>query len=172
MIVENREEQATESEKLNTHPLDPLSFSEINTVVSIVKDKAELGKELLFETIVLREPSKEDVLSFLPGIKLPREAFVVVLNYKKEEVYELVVSLDEGQILDCEHISGVQPAFLFGDLNMDFNEWEHGVKHDPKFVEALRKRGIENPDLVMIDPWPISNFGNKEEEGKRLAGNR
>lgn len=169
MIVENREEQATESEKLNTHPLDPLSFSEINTVVSIVKDKAELGKELLFETIVLREPSKEDVLSFLPGIKLPREAFVVVLNYKKEEVYELVVSLDEGQILDCEHIPGVQPAFLFGDLNMDFNEWEHGVKHDPKFVEALRKRGIENPDLVMIDPWPISNFGNKEEEGKRLA---
>ena len=126
----------------------------------------------MFETVVLREPSKEDVLSFLPGIKLPREAFVVVLNYKKEQVYELTVSLDENQILDCAHIPGVQPAFLSGDLNMDFNEWESSIKHDPKFVEALKKRGIENPDLVMIDPWPISNFGNKEEEGKRLAVGR
>ena len=82
MIVENREERVTELDNISRHPLDPLSFDEINTVVSIVKDKANLGAEVLFETVVLREPSKEDVLSFLPGIKLPREAFVVVLNYK------------------------------------------------------------------------------------------
>ena len=63
---------------------------------------------------------------------------------------------------------GVQPAFIFDD----FNEWESRITHAPVFVEALKKRGIDNPDLVMIDPWPISNFGVEEEHGKRLAVGR
>ena len=52
---------------------------------------------------------------------------------------------------------------------MDFNEWESKMKHDPLVVDALKKRGIDDPDLLQIDPWPIANFGKKEEEGKRLA---
>ena len=35
------------------HPLDPLSFDEINKTTKIVKNNANLGKELLFETIML-----------------------------------------------------------------------------------------------------------------------
>ena len=52
MIVENREERVTELDNISRHQLDPLSFDEINTVVSLVKDKAKLGAELLFETVV------------------------------------------------------------------------------------------------------------------------
>ena len=169
LVVKSKKSIHTNKRGVDSHPLDPLSAEEINRSVTVVKKNSNLGKELLFETIVLREPSKEDVVDFSSERKVPREAFLVVLNYKQGKLYELIISLDDDKILKCDHIPGVQPAFMFGDLDMDFNEWESGIKHDPLFVEALKKRGIENPDLVMIDPWPISNFGNKHEEGKRLA---
>ena len=155
--------------KSHSHPLDPLTYKEINTVSEIVKSKSNLGEELLFETIMLIEPSKEEVLSYKLGDYLSRKAFVVVLNYKKEKMYELNISIDKEEILDCKEILNVQPAFMFGDINMDFNQWEAKMKQDPKLIEVLKKRGITDPSLLMIDPWPIANFGNSEEEGKRLA---
>jgi len=152
-----------------SHPLDPLTYEEINKVSHIVKSASNLGKELLFETIMLIEPSKEIVLSYKKGNPIDRNAFVVVLNFKDEKIYEIEINITTEKIINCEHIPNVQPAFIFGDLEMDFNEWEAKMKKDPKVVNALKERGIKNSDLLMIDPWPISNFGNKNEEGKRLA---
>ena len=151
------------------HPLDPLTLEEIKRTATLVKTKSDLGEHLLFETIMLKEPPKDVVLSFSPGDFISRNVFVVVLNYKEEKLFELEICLDSEEIIKSEHIPGVQPAFMFGDLEMDYGQWETKMKHDPRFVEALEKRGITDPDLVMIDPWPISNFGNKDEEGKRLA---
>ena len=152
-----------------SHPLDPLTSEEINLVTSIVKNKSNLGKFLLFETITLIEPPKNQVLSFNLGDEIRRKAFVVALNYKEEKLYELDIDITNEKILRCDYKPGVQPAFIFGDLEMDFNEWESKMKHDPLVVDALKKRGIDDPDLLQIDPWPIANFGKKEEEGKRLA---
>ena len=152
-----------------SHPLDPLTSEEINLVTSIVKNKSNLGKFLLFETITLIEPPKNQVISFSLGDEIRRKAFVVALNYKEEKLYELDIDISNEKILRCDHKPGVQPAFIFGDLEMDFNEWESKMKHDPLVVDALKKRGIDDPDLLQIDPWPIANFGKKEEEGKRLA---
>ena len=152
-----------------SHPLDPLTSEEINLVTSIVKNKSNLGKFLLFETITLIEPPKNQVLSFSLGDEIRRKAFVVALNYKEEKLYELDIDISNEKILRCDHKPGVQPAFIFGDLEMDFNEWESKMKHDPLVVDALKKRGIDDPDLLQIDPWPIANFRKKEEEGKRLA---
>ena len=142
------------------HPLDPLTFEEINIASKIVKTKSNLGKELLFETIMLIEPLKEIVLSYKSGDHFSRDAFVVVLNYKKEKMYELNISIDQEKILNCEEILNAQPAFMFGDIDMDFNQWEAKMKEDPKLIEVLNKRGITDPSLLMIDPWPIANFVN------------
>ena len=167
MVVEDEKSQETLIQNINPHPLDPLSLDEITQTSLIVKSKGNLGKELLFETIMLREPSKKEVLSFNLGDPFSRNVFVVVLNYIDEKVFELDIALDSEEITRCEHIPNVQPAFMCGDLDMDFNDWENKIKHDSKLIEPLKKRGINNPDLLMIDPWPISNFGNKEEEGKK-----
>ena len=169
MVVAKNNSSLSKSPTSSRHPLDPLTFEEINLSSSLVKEQAHLGRELLFETIMLIEPPKSEVITFVPGDPITRDVFVVVLNYKTERLYELEISLDLKKITRCEHIPGVQPAFMFGDINMDFNEWEAHIKKDPKLIEALKKRGINDASLVMIDPWPISNFGNKEEEGKRLA---
>tara|TARA_Y100000590_G_scaffold387017_1_gene460226 strand:+ start:408 stop:2375 length:1968 start_codon:yes stop_codon:yes gene_type:complete len=169
MVVGDKLKQTNTKEDLANHPLDPLSVEEIDRAVAIVKATAGLTDDLLFETIVLREPLKEDVLNYEPGLFVPREAFLVALDPKKGQVHELIVSLDTNELLESEHIEGVKPAFIFGDQETNFLQFESKIKNDPRYVEALNKRGITDPDLVMIDPWPISNFGNKNEEGKRLA---
>ena len=171
MVVGDKVQQ-TVAEELAQHPLDPLSVEEIDRAVAIVRTDDNLGENPLFETIVLREPDKDQILNYRPENQVPREAFLVALNPKSGGVYEFVVSLDTDEVLTSEHITGVQPAFIFGDYETNFLQFESKIKHDPRFVEALNKRGITNPDLVMIDPWPISNFGNKSEEGKRLAVGR
>ena len=120
----NKSKNKSQEIKLNnviSHPLDPLSFDEINEVTNIVKNNSNLGKELLFETIMLLEPSKKTVLSFRKGDQIVRMAFVVVLNFKEEKIYELEINLSNKKIDRCEFIPDVQPAFIFGDLDMDFN---------------------------------------------------
>ena len=169
MVVGDKLKQTNTKEDLANHPLDPLSVEEFDRGVAIVKATAGLTDDLLFETIVLREPLKDDVLNYEPGLFVPREAFLVALDPKKGQVHELIVSLDTNELLESEHIEGVKPAFIFGDQETNFLQFESKIKNDPRYVEALNKRGITDPDLVMIDPWPISNFGNKNEEGKRLA---
>ena len=169
MVVGDKLKQTNTKEDLANHPLDPLSVEEIDRAVAIVKATAGLTDDLLFETIVLREPLKDDVLNYEPGLFVPREAFLVALDPKKGQVHELIVSLDTNEVLESEHIEGVKPAFIFGDQETNFLQFESKIKNDPRYVEALNKRGITDPDLVMIYPWPISNFGNKNEEGKRLA---
>ena len=67
MVVEKKQTESPQSRSINAHPLDPLSFDEIDLASSIVKNQADLGRELLFETIMLLAPSKKEVLSFIPG---------------------------------------------------------------------------------------------------------
>ena len=104
MVVENKKDSKGSSHKEHRHPLDPLSYQEINKTTEIVKNKANLGREILFETIVLREPDKKVDMNWSEGQEITREAFVVVLNYKEGKVYELVISLEIDQITSIDLI--------------------------------------------------------------------
>ena len=148
-----------------SHPLDPLTAEEIVQGSTILKAQRQLGPRVRFETIVLKEPDKKDVLGFRPGDAINREASVVILDNEDGATYEAVVSLNEGQVTSWERIQGVQPRIMFDE----FSECEAAVKADPGFQAALLKRGITNPDLVMVDPWSAGHYGFPEEEGKRLA---
>ena len=102
MVVGDKLKQTNTKEDLANHPLDPLSVEEIDRAVAIVKATAGLTDDLLFETIVLREPLKDDVLNYEPGLFVPREAFLVALDPKKGQVHELIVSLDTNELLESE----------------------------------------------------------------------
>ena len=43
---------------------------------------------------------------------------------------------------------------------MEYAECEAVVKEYPPFVEAMKKRGIEDMDLVMVDPWYVTALGS------------
>lgn len=42
--------------------------------------------------------------------------------------------------------------FQFQDA-VEYAECEAAVKSYPPFIEAMKKRGIEDMDLVMVDAW-------------------
>src|SRR5207244_2926832 len=61
-----------------------------------------------------------------------------------------------------------RPPFIFEELAGAANV----VKEDPRWLDAMAKRGItgkEQIDLVQVDPWPAGNFAFAGEEGKRLC---
>ena len=68
-------------------------------------------------------------------------------------------------MLSWEHVPGVQPAIVLDE----FFECEAAVRADPRWQEAMRKRGVTDFALAMVDPWSAGNFGFPDEEGRRLS---
>ena len=148
-----------------SHPLEPLTPEEIAAAVAIVREQKSLGPNVRFATVTLKEPAKAAVLSFRLGDYVVREAFIVLLDNATARTYEAVVSLNKERVTTWEHIPNVQPPIMLDE----FVECEAAVKASPEFRAAIAKRGITDPDLVMVDPWSAGNYGIAEEEGLRLS---
>ncbi|MBD2102558.1 primary-amine oxidase [Leptolyngbya sp. FACHB-261] len=147
------------------HPLDPLTPEEITAAVSVVRKAKSLSDRVRFATVTLQEPDKSLVLNFQAGDSIEREAFLVILDNTTGSTYEAIVSLSTSAVVSWEVIPNVQPSILLDE----FIECEQAVKASPEFQAALAKRGITDPDLVMVDPWSAGNFGMTDEQGQRLS---
>jgi primary-amine oxidase len=147
------------------HPLEPLTADEIARAWEIVRTEQALDARTRVVSIALHEPPKDVVLRHRPGAAVEREAFVVVLECPAGRTYEAVVSLSRKQVLSWDHVAGVQPAIVFDE----FLECEAAVRADPRWQEAMRKRGVTDFSLAMIDPWSAGNFGFAGEDGRRLS---
>jgi primary-amine oxidase len=139
------------------HSLEPLSAEEIKTAAAIVKDGGQLGEQGRFSSITLLEPPKD-------GTPVDREAVALVYDRAAGEARSVVVSLNKGAVVSSTPIPGSQPAYLLEEMA----ECIGLVKSDPRWIEAVRKRGVEDLDAVQCDPWPAGNFGDPDEEGRRL----
>jgi primary-amine oxidase len=149
----------------NQHPLDPLSPNEISAAVEVVKRDRSLPSTYRFAVVVLNEPPKSAVLNYQPGTGINREAFMVLLDNATGTTYEAVVSITESKIVSWTPVPDMQPCIMLDE----FIECENAVKASPEFREALQKRGIENLELVMVDPWSAGNYGIEDEKGLRLS---
>lgn len=147
------------------HPLDPLFPDEIALAVEVLKRDRQLSSTVRFGSVMLHEPPKSVVQSFKAGDPIRREAFMVLLDNETGYTYEAVVSITEKAVLSYTHIPDVQPSIMLDE----FVECEAAVKASPEFQEALRKRGITDFDLVMVDPWSAGNFDLADEAGLRLS---
>ena len=144
--------EPTQVQNLSTtsdHPLDPLTAAEIESSVAILRVQRSLGPRVRFESIVLNEPPKDLVLGFEDGDAITREAFIILFDNDTGATYEAIVSLYERTVRSWTHIPGVQPRITLDE----FYECEIAVKESPEFRAALKKRGITDVDLVMVDPW-------------------
>ena len=50
----------------------------------------------------------------------------------------------------------------------EFGECEQTVRRSPLFQEALKKRGVTDADLVMVDPWSAGMYGTELPEDRGL----
>ncbi len=115
--------------------------------------------------ITLHEPDKKIVLGYRPGDAVERAAFVVLLDGATGKTWEAVVSLSQGRVMSWEHVPGVQPAIVLDE----FSECAAAARADPRWQEAMRRRGVTDFSLAMVGSWSAGNFGFAADEGRRLV---
>jgi primary-amine oxidase len=149
------------------HPLEPLTAEEIEAAWEIVRSERRLPETARCCLLLLDEPAKDAVKGFVPGSALDRRAFVVVLDKASGNVGEAVVSVTRGCVdswLERPEHDG-QPPLLLEELAAV----ERIVKADAAWVDAVRRRGVDDVDLVQVDPFSSGNFALAEERGRRLV---
>ena len=148
------------------HPLDPLYAAELEEAVRILALGKYLGDDVRIASINLIEPAKSVVEKYKPGAAFERKALAVLLDRSKRAAYEAVVDLAGKSVTSMTQLPpGIQPSVMLDE----FGECEAAVRRSPLFLAALKKRGVTDADLVMVDPWSAGQYGSEspEEQGLR-----
>jgi len=147
------------------HPLDPLSAEEIRQAVTILRGDGWVRAATRFVSVTLHEPPKSEVAAFVPGQIVRREAFVVMLDPREHVTCEAVVSITAESVLSCGPVPGARTPITLGE----YAACQDLVRADHDFRGGLRRRGIDDPGLVLVEAWGIGGFARDEDEGRRLV---
>ena len=146
------------------HPLDGLIEAEYTSIAEILKAENKIDGESRLALVNLLEPDKHTVLNWQAGDKTARQALVVVR--KNKQVFEAVVDIQKRRLVSWTHIKNAQPALLD-------EEWMLSqviVRSDANWVEAIKKRGIDNPKQVFCFPSFGGYFDTtRDKENRRLG---
>jgi primary-amine oxidase len=145
-------------------PHDGLSIAEYETVAAVLESSGKLADDRRYATVNLAEPDKPEALAWRPGDAVKRRAFVAIRQ--ERELYEGIVDLGERKLVSWEKIDGAQPALL----DSEFMLAQIIVRKDEAWVEAIKKRGIDNVKTVFCFPAFPGNFGlPRDEKNDRLG---
>ncbi|EFE36498.1 peroxisomal copper amine oxidase, putative [Trichophyton benhamiae CBS 112371] len=156
--------QARDSQETQMHPFDPLSTSEIDAAVAIVREAHD--GPLKFNTVTLSEPRKAQMMAWLedPGNSpRPHRAAEVVAITPDGKLYDGIVDLTTNAIVEWTLVKGVQPLVTMEDLQFV----EHMARKDEDIIKQCEAIGIPREDMhrVYCDPWTIGydeRFGNSD----------
>ncbi|HEX6096105.1 MAG TPA: primary-amine oxidase [Thermoanaerobaculia bacterium] len=143
------------------HPLDSITANEIVAAVEATKADGRFVEGSLFAVVSLNEPPKAQVLE---GKPIPREAFVVLLDRDHNKTNEVVVDLGRKAVKAWKTIPNVQPSVVIEEYSIA----PELIKADPRFVEAMRKRGITDLSKVKVDAWAPGYLGDMAD-GSRIV---
>jgi len=155
------------------HPLQPLSVSEMEQAVKVVRMKYEKTwgiDAVRFEFIGLDEPDDKSIVrQFQKGgdavIVTTRVARVHVFSATTGELHTVWVDLmkESNSILNTQ----IQPSSAKPMIQLEeFMQIEECVKAHPEFIAGCQKRGILNMEFVCIDPWSSGggDFGHDDDD--------
>jgi len=147
------------------HPLAMITGDEIRAAAAAVKADPRFPDGGLLAHVRLHEPTKAALAAWNPGDPVARAAEVLVIPVGRLHVIEVVVQLPGGAITQWEQHDDERPALLFTESMYA----AIGVKEDPDWQAAMRRRGIEDFERAQIDPWPAGSFDSPHEEGRRIS---
>jgi primary-amine oxidase len=146
------------------HPLDALTPPEYWTIYSILHDAGHVEEKTIFVSVLLKEPPKPVVLAWKTGDPIPREASVTLITDGKP--YAAVVDIASKKVESYELIKGDQPTLT----DEERHGIEESIKHDPRLVEALKKRGITDLKPINCFIEPAGHVGLPEQvDGARIG---
>jgi primary-amine oxidase len=141
-----------------------LSKQELAAAVQILRASGRVGTDSRLALLTLNEPPKAEVLRFKPGSSLRREAFAIVYERAKNQIFEAVIDLNRREVASWQHVPGVQAPLMEEDLVL----LDRIVRADSRWRDAMRKRDITDLDHVHIDPWPAGDHQIAGQEGARV----
>ena len=148
------------------HPLEPLSASEVQQAVSLLRQFGRVTSGTRFISISLCEPDKKLVHQSNGFGATDRAAFVVLFDNVQNSCYEASVSLTTQSLLSWQHVPDVQPTMTCDEMT----ECEQAVLSSAEFKAALKRHcGTDDTSLVMVDIWSAGNYGDPEDSSRRLA---
>ena len=154
----------TNRQKPAADPLAPLSEAEIIRAAALVRAAHDLGRGMRFETIELAEPAAA-IRAKANGKAPPRRAFVSTYDTATSRLYEATVNLDKGKLE-----SWSERKHAFPRIGPDeFLDAEKAALADPRFIKALKRRGISDLSLVCCDPWSTGRGVLPGGEKRRLT---
>ncbi len=146
------------------HPLDPLTADEINTARKVVEKHFDGVDSIRFPSLVLAEPNKSVVNE--PSGVFERQALAVVMDTDSCSSYEIKVSLSEGKVVGERELEDEQPPIYL----QEFLSAQLAVKNSEEWQEAVKRRGIEDFDLVQVDVWSAGDYPVEGiERSRRIA---
>ena len=149
-----------------THPLDPLSADEMREAVRILKESGQQPEGARFAVLARREPPKDEVYRWKPGQPLRRDAFAVMFERRRGRTFEALVDLQKKRVLSIKEMPGVQPLLLTEEAT----EAMELVRRDPRWQEAMKKRGITDLATVALEPWGVGTVPESAKAGGRRPG--
>jgi primary-amine oxidase len=157
--------QSPEVRTATANPLEPLSPDEMREVAAVLRQDRDLGPSVRFVTVGLHEPPKAEVIAADrgDGPAPERAAFVVLYDREHQQTVETVVSLTSRSTTSWRVVEGVQPSVMLEE----FFSTEEITRNDPRWQEAMRKRGVTDFSLAMIDPW-AAGYDLEDPQGRRL----
>ena len=151
-----------------THPLDPLTYAELEGVVRIIHESGHFHSDMRFVTITATDPPRDLVRTYEPGTPYERMADVVLSDGRACKTIEATVSLSQRRVLAFGPTRHQGQAPITPD---EFVEVEIAAKMNNQVADALRERGLDLSDrnLVCVDPWSVGYFGADEDPSNRVA---
>jgi primary-amine oxidase len=146
------------------HPLDPLSKEEIAGTVRLLQTHGKVNEQSRFSMIALHEPPKNEILRYVPGSPIHRQAFAIVYERARNQTFEAIADLTAKRLVSWKEIPGVQPSLMEEDIQLV----DSIVRADAGWQEAVRKRGIADLANVAIDSWPMGDQAPADQRGMRL----
>ena len=149
---------------MTPHPLDPLSPDELAAAIEIVRRAQALGPNHLFVFTLLDEPSKDVLNAWQTGDPIDRAARITVWDRAEGLLIESVVGLD-GTVRRWDPQPGQKAALLGPEATACIA----AAKSDPRVLEGLRRRGIDDISQIHMETWPFGiDVPEHLDDGRRL----
>jgi primary-amine oxidase len=149
-----------------THPLDPMTETEIRAVKEILEREGLLGESVRFAFLGLAEPDKADVLAFADGDAVNRRFRALLLDLADSRSRDAVVSVTKSTVDSVVTLDPTTDGQL-PIIDTEFEMVEQIVNADARWVEALARRGID-PATVRAMPLSAGSYDHPGERGRRL----
>ena len=155
-------------ERQPTHPMDPLTPSELQRVQTALRNASLLGGDdasQVLHSVNLEEPEKSEVLNWeRDGSSFPRRRALAILTVGGKH-RNVLIDLDSISVIENTEVlgSGV-PSLSWAEVDAATTI----AQTHPQFLESLAGRGISNASDIIFLPISPGWFGTPEEENKRI----